>query len=533
MFTKRLEEVNPSINAMTQDRFKEAHDEAQKIDELLTALRSGRPESEFSPDELEKLHSPLLGVPVSVKESIQVKGMRNSCGLWDRRNVSAASHSVVVQNVQRLGMVPICTSNIPECTLYWADCQNPVYGRSLNPYNFGRITGASSGGEGALLGAGCSVIGIGSDIGGSLRIPAHYCGIYSHKPSPFLVSSVGNFPEVKESRLRMFTLGPMCRYATDLKPLLKCLLSDKENPKQDTYYKFQPDNIGSLRQQLVQKLDEPVDLSQVKILYFNFKDSKLTGRHSIQLSPEFLDTQQELIEHFQSKFNCSVQSIDPDKYFKKILICWQCMITAGGVVDRDTEYDEREINKVFGIDNMFLEFLKMPFGLSKHTKESILGIALGMNLPRDRAKLFPLCEKFEKVAAEMKADFESQLGDSGVLIVPTLPTVAYKHNVSLLKMPDLRFPALFNVIQLPTTHATIRLDKKHQMPYGFSIAAKGYNDHLTLSVAEEIEQTFGGWTPPALATVDSSKSSSTAKKATEKTIEQTNDNQPSIAVPSN
>lgn len=528
MFTKRLEEANSSINAMTQDRFKEAHEEAQKIDDLLAAFRSGKPESEFTADELEKLNSPLLGIPISVKESIGVKGMRNTCGLWDRRNTNATKDAVVVSNVQRLGMVPICTSNVPECTLYWADCQNQVYGRSVNPYNFDRITGASSGGEGALLGSGGSVIGIGSDIGGSLRIPAHCCGVYSHKPSPFLVSSEGNFPEVKESRLRIFTLGPMCRYATDLKPLFKCLLSDKDNPKQDTYYKFQPDNIGSLRRKLLQKLDDPLDLTQVKLFYFNYKDSKLTGRHSIQIPAEFVDAQKELIDHFQSKFNCQTQPIDPDKYFRKILICWQCMISGGGVVDRDTEYDEREINKIFGIDNMFLEFLKLPFGLSKHTKESILGLTLGLTLPKDRARLFPICDKYEKIAAEMKADIENQLGDSGVLLVPTLPSVAYKHNVSLLRIPDLRFPTLFNVVQLPTTHATIRLDKKHQMPYGFSIAAKGYNDHLTLAVAEEIEQAFGGWTPPSVVSELSSMSLS-AKKAAENHAEATQ-SQPSMVV---
>lgn len=519
VFTQRIEEVNPSINAMTQDRFKEAHEEAQKIDELLAAFRSGKPESEFSADELERLRSPLLGVPISVKESICVRGFRNTCGLWDRRNTNAQQDAVVVANVQRLGMVPICTTNVPECTLYWADCQNPVYGRSVNPYNFNRITGASSGGEGALIGSGGSVIGIGSDIGGSLRNPAHYCGIYSHKPSPFLLSAEGNFPPVKESRLRMFTFGPMCRYASDLRPLLKCLLSDKDNPKQDTYYKFQPDNIGTLRREMLARLDEPVDMGQLKVLYFNFKDSKLTGRQAIHVSSELLDAQKEVVEHFQSKFNCSVQPIDPDKYFRRVLICWQCMISGGGVVDRDEQYDEQEINKLFGIENMFLEFLKMPFGLSRHTKESILGIALGMTLPKDRAKLYPLCEKFEKVATEMRTDIEAQLGDWGVLVVPTLPTVAYKHNVSLLKMQDLRFPALFNVFQLPTTHATLRLDKKHRLPYGFSIAAKSYNDHLGLAMAEEIEQVFGGWTPPSTLTSDAAQSISATKKTTAATAE--------------
>lgn len=484
---------------MTQDRFKEALDEARKIDELLAAFRSGKPESEFSALELEMLHSPLLGVPITVKESIMIKGMKNTCGLWDRRKVVANENAVLVNNAIRFGMIPICTTNIPECTLFWADCQNKVYGRSMNPYDLSRITGASSGGEGSLLGAGASIMGIGSDIGGSLRIPAHYCGVYSHKPSPFLVSAEGNYPELKESRLRLFTLGPMCRYASDLRPFLKCLLSDSNNAKQDTYYKFQPKNIALIRKEIIQKLDEPIDLSQVKLFYPNLNESQSKGKQSIQVQTEFMGAQQELIDHFRSKFNCQTEQIDLDKYLKKTMVTWQCMLRGGGTADRDSSYSENELNEMFGINNLALEFIKMPLGLSRHTKESLLTIVVGSAIPTDRAKAFPLCEKFEKLGAEMKAEVEAALGDSGVLIMPTLPTVAYKHNVSLLKTTDIRFPSLFNILQLPVSHATMRLDKKHRLPFGFSVAAKQYNDPLTLAIAEEIELAFGGWTPPTIA----------------------------------
>lgn len=491
---------------MTQDRFKEALDEARRIDELLSSFRSGKPEAEFSSDELEMLRSPLLGVPITIKESIKVRGMKNSCGLWDRRNVFAKEDAVVVKNVQRFGMVPICTSNIPECTLFWADCQNKVYGRSRNPYDLSRITGASSGGEGALLGSGSSIIGIGSDIGGSLRIPAHYCGIYSHKPSPFLINNEGNYPPISESRLRLFTFGPMCRYASDLRPLLKCLLSDKDNAKQDTYFKYQPENIANIRRELIQKLDEPLDLTQVKIFYFQFNESsQLKGKQSIQVQAELMEAQQEVIDHFRSKFNCQVEQINLDKFIKKTNITWQCMLRGGGTVDRETTYVEDELKKSFKINSLALEMMKMPFGLSKHTKESLLTISLGAAVPDDRAKAFPLCEKFEKFATEMKTEMETILGDSDVLIMPTLPTVAYKHHVSLLKTSDIRFTSMFNYLQLPVSHATMRLDKKHRLPFGFSLAAKPYNDILTLACAEEIELAFGGWTPPTILTdVDTS-----------------------------
>ena len=497
LYTERIKQVQPVINAMAQERFNGALEEAKRIDQLLTQFRAGKPEREFSSEQLEMLRSPLLGVPISIKESIMVKGMRNSCGLWSRREHLASEDAVTVRNVLRFGMVPICTTNIPECTLFWGDCQNRVYGRSLNPYDLSRITGASSGGEGALIASGGSLIGLGSDIAGSLRIPAHFCGIYSHKPSPFLVSSEGNFPKLKESRLRLFTIGPMSRYASDLRPLLKCLLSDKDNVKQDTYYQFQPENIGTIRKTIIQRLDEPVDLSQVKFYYFQFNESsQLKGKQSIRVQQEFMEAQQEIIDHFSSKFSCQVEQINMDKYLKKALITWQCMMQCAGTISRETDYEADELKNTFGIDSVAMEFVKMPLGLSKHTKESLLTIMMGSALPREREKAFALGERFEKYAAELRVDMEAQLGDNGVLILPTLPSVAFKHHMALVRTRDIRFPAIFNVLQLPVTQATIRLDKKRKLPFGFSIAARQFNDPLTLAVAEEVELAFGGWSQP-------------------------------------
>lgn len=498
LFAERIRQVQPLINCMCEERFSEALAEARRIDQLLAELRSGaKREADCSREEREMLGSPLLGVPLSVKESVQVKGMRNSCGLWARRNCVAEDDAVVVKNARRFGMIPICTTNVPECTLFWADCQNPVYGRSLNPYDLARITGASSGGEGGLLAAAGSLIGIGSDIGGSLRIPAHFCGVYAHKPSPFLLSSEGNFPQIKEARLRMFTLGPMCRYASDLRPLLKCLLSDQANAKQDTYFQHQPDDIGALRSALIERLDERVQLNGLRLLYFDWNQaSQLVGRQSVRVDDELMLAQQEVLEHFRSKFACRLEHFNLDGYIKKILITWQCMLRCASKEDRDAAYEDDELKQIFGIRSMGLEFLKIPFGLSRHTKESLLTLILGSAVPVEREKAFALCEKFEAHGRELRAGIQEALAGNAVLLMPTLPTVAYKHNVSLTKTPDIRFPSLFNVLELPVTHAALRLDKKHQMPYGLSIAARPYQDHLTLAVAEEIESAFGGWTPP-------------------------------------
>lgn len=501
-YAARIRQVQPIVNAVTQDRFKEALEEARAIDQLLAAFRANhKSESDFSPDEQEMLQSPLLGIPISIKESIMVKGMRNTCGLWHRREVRATEDAVVVRNIRRTGMIPLCTTNVPEGTLYWADCHNTVYGRSLNPYDLNRVTGASSGGEGALIASGGSLIGIGSDIGGSLRIPAHFCGINSHKPSPFLVSSQGNFPFIVEHRLRIFTLGPMTRYVSDLRPILKCLMSDKDNSKQDTYFKYQPTNIGRLRQEVMEKLEErSIDLSQVRIFYFNFNEqSQLSGKASVSVPKEYMESQEEILNHFKTKFNCHCEHINLDKYFKKANIIWQSLLVGGGAIDREKEYNSKELQEAFGIENIYLEVAKFLLGVSKHTKESLLSLSIGKIIPSDRAKAFEICDKFEKLSKELKSDFEAQLGDLGVLIMPTLPAPAYEHHYSLAKTNDLRFTSIFNSLQVPVTHVTIRPDRKFKLPYGFSVVGKPYNDALTISVGEEIEANgLGGWKEPNL-----------------------------------
>jgi amidase len=105
-------------------------------------------------------------------------------------NRPASSDADVVALLKAAGAIPIVKTNVPQ-TMFAFECSNPVWGRSLNPYNGAFTCGGSSGGEGAMLAIDGSALGIGSDIGGSLRIPAAMCGVYSLKPSPLRVSYVG------------------------------------------------------------------------------------------------------------------------------------------------------------------------------------------------------------------------------------------------------------------------------------------------------------------------------------------------------
>ncbi|RWS03996.1 amidase-like protein [Dinothrombium tinctorium] len=212
-YLKRIEQVNPIINAVIKSRG-EAIREAEPIDEKL--------ESDW-----ERVgHLPLLGVPFTVKDTVGVKGMPFCGGLVSRKNEIANKDSIVVSNLRQAGAIPIAITNVPEALMSFGT-SNCLFGRTNNPYDLALIPGGSSGGEGALISSAGSIIGVGTDVGGSIRLPAYFCGIFGHKPSNGVISCDGLFflkaPELEP----LFTAGPMCRYATDLKPMLKAMAKDQ------------------------------------------------------------------------------------------------------------------------------------------------------------------------------------------------------------------------------------------------------------------------------------------------------------------
>lgn len=124
----------------------------------------------------------LYGVPVSIKDSIDCQGHDSTMGFIKLLNKPAAEDSVVVQVLKRQGAIPFVKTNVPQSLISY-DCNNLIFGQTRNPLMFTRSPGGSSGGEGALIGGGGSILGIGTDVGGSLRFPAAFCGICAIKPT--------------------------------------------------------------------------------------------------------------------------------------------------------------------------------------------------------------------------------------------------------------------------------------------------------------------------------------------------------------
>jgi Asp-tRNA(Asn)/Glu-tRNA(Gln) amidotransferase A subunit family amidase len=202
---ERAEAVNPAINAIVLPRFEEALEEARAAER---AVSNG---SDLGP---------LHGVPYTAKECIEVAGMPccDASRIFEG-NISTQD-AVVVESLRDAGAILLGKTNIPEFAFHY-DSNNLVYGATLNPHDRSRSVGGSSGGEGAALASGMSAFGIGSDYGGSIRVPCHFCGVVGIKPGRDVVPYTGHFPpQHPVSIMRWSMIGPMARYVEDLELLL-------------------------------------------------------------------------------------------------------------------------------------------------------------------------------------------------------------------------------------------------------------------------------------------------------------------------
>src|SRR5262245_25147466 len=203
------ETVNPRLNAIVRTRFDEARREADAAD----AKTASVPASELPP---------FHGVPCTIKECFEFTRMPNSAGLLRRKDVVATKDATAVERLRHAGAIPLGVTNVSELCM-WMESTNRVYGRSNNPYDPTRIVGGSSGGEGAIVGSGASPFGLGSDIGGSIRGPAFFNGVFGHKPTPGVVPNTGQYPSTEGEAAYMLTLGPLTRHAEDLMPVTKII----------------------------------------------------------------------------------------------------------------------------------------------------------------------------------------------------------------------------------------------------------------------------------------------------------------------
>jgi amidase len=198
---RRIERYTPSLNAIVTQDF----DNARRTAAAADAARA-RGEDR-----------PLLGLPITIKDGINVRGLATTLGTSQWADYRAEEDAPLVARARAAGAVIMGKTNVPPMLMDWTT-DNPVFGRTNNPWDLGRTPGGSTGGGAAALAAGLTPLEYGSDIGGSIRVPAAFCGVYGHKPSETALPRSGSFPgpSLPNPAARMAVQGPLTRSAEDL-----------------------------------------------------------------------------------------------------------------------------------------------------------------------------------------------------------------------------------------------------------------------------------------------------------------------------
>jgi amidase len=208
LYATRIARHDRSLNSLCVLDFDAARKRARGFDR-----KSGRAGAKAAP---------LAGLPMTVKESFDLKGHPSTWGVAEYKNMPAASDAAAVERFARAGANVFGKSNVPTLLADW-ETNNPVYGKTVNPWDASRTPGGSSGGAAAALAAGLTGLEAGSDIGGSIRNPANYCGVYGHKPTWGICSMEGHALPGSAHPADIAAIGPLARSAFDLELALRIM----------------------------------------------------------------------------------------------------------------------------------------------------------------------------------------------------------------------------------------------------------------------------------------------------------------------
>ena len=441
------ERFHSRVNAIIVARFDAARAEADAADARIAAGAA----SELPP---------LLGVPCTVKELFAVRGMPNSGGLLARRDVRATQTAPVVQRLLDAGAILLGLTNPSELSL-WIETDNRVYGRTSNPYDPSRTAGGSSGGEGAAVGCGASPIGLGTDLGGSIRIPAFCCGVFAHKPSLGLVPHTGGYPPVHGETKRVLAYGPLARRAEDLMPLLRVISGpDGADPLVGTVELGDPASVSLTGLRVL--VSEQAFLQPISRELLAAREQAAGA-----LAAAGARIERVALRRMRGTFEPMLAAISDGG--KATLA--EVLARAGAA-----PIDVRGLLGRGGAHTAPLRLLYLTEVLGRRVLVSRArrAIAWGRTFAREMAQT---------------------IGD-GVLLHPPLPTLAPRHHRTYGRLLFPQPTAVFNLAAVPVTQVPLGLNRRG-LPLGVQVAAGPGRDHVAIAVAHELERAFGGWAPPS------------------------------------
>lgn len=443
----RLAEVGPRLSALAWLNDAQARQDAVSVDLLSQIL--GRKSLETHP---------LLGLPITVKEGLRVAGAPWMMGSSLSRNRIAHEDGTVVARLRAAGAVIVGLGAMAERAL-WPETVNRLTGRALHPQDPQRTPGGSSGGDAALVAAQAVTAAIGTDGGGSVRIPAAYCGLYAHKPSAGTVPLTGHVPmdcgpDSTEAPLaRFFAPGPITRDPADLWPLLSVMAgSDGIQRGVDAPLSAQSPSANLLSGKTVYVLSNPriggvqrADAAQIM---------------AVETAAQALQEQ-----------GATLQLVRHDLLLDAFAI-W--VGTLRCAADCDMEHLLGNGKRI----NLLSEVAAQLFGHGQHTGAAIFLALISRLDPTGPRTWRRWSERGERLNAELSA----MLAPDAVMLCPPVPGAAPRHNSAFLHPFNVAPCAVFNALGNPATVAPV-LRGPEGLPRAVQIVARHGADHLTISTA--------------------------------------------------
>ena len=417
----RIEVVNPTLNAVVQLRAEAAVEEARAADRELAAGRT---------------RGPLHGVPMTLKDSIDTADLVTTGGTLGRQSFVPERDATVTTRLRDAGAILLGKTNTPEMT--WSgETENLVYGRTANPYDVSRTPGGSSGGPAAIVAAFGSPFDIGSDTGGSIRWPAHCCGITGIKPTSGRVPRTGHIVSFEGVLQSLTQLGPMARTVDDLSLILQVIAG--------------PDGIDPFVAD--RPLDDPgrVALGELRVAFYT--DNGI-ATPTPEISAMVRDTARALRDIGARVSEARPPGVDSDELF-------------GRLVNGDIGWLTRMLERAGTTEHGFsyLDSIE-PMAVDEYT-----AVVEEWDAYRSRMLLW--------------------MSDYDVILTPTAPTPATRHGDYVGDETE-TYLGHYNLVGWPS--ASVRAGTSPEgLPLGVHIVGSPWQSDVVLAVAKMVESEFGPW----------------------------------------
>ena len=429
---RAIEHLNPKLNAITDF-------DAERVREQARSLQLSK-----------EPRGALYGLPVTIKSSIAVAGHRCEAGSLLRRGTVAERDAVIVSRMRRGGAVFLGTTNCPEFLMGY-ESDNSLYGRTCNPWDVSTTAGGSSGGEAAAIAAGMSAAGFGSDSGGSVRVPAHFTGICSLKPTSGRIPAAGHVPPCYGPFSILGAIGPMARTIEDVSFLFATLNGQDETDATSSAVPLRAVNEA--------------DLKAISIGYF--EDDGLTP-----VTPETRVAVQDAVRALERR-GFRPRPFRPKNLEAARKLWWKFFVRCGAMFVRPMFHAHEE-----QISPTLADFFAIA-----HREPPLGGDEL--------LQVWAECD-------HLRGQLLREMREFPILICPACAIPAFRHGerswnvegTQLEYLDVMRYTQWFNLLASPAAVVPVSRSSAG-LPIGVQIAGRPFEDEIVLAIASAIDKEFG------------------------------------------